>query len=272
MLNSDLNHENEIQLREKLRDLQERLELSESARLRAEVSADQLRLELMRKTHEIEQIIDIVERFIVQGFYAAQAQKQQVAQLLSELNHQYGEDESMPMLLDLITLLLQFLLEAHQMTEPILPHPGEQRWDAISFEKRLTYLRKIDEGGLLMHIYWFLVKGADLISDNPAALCYQIIRECRVDGTPSVNTLKHLKPWLNRYIPGTKISTIKAALTLIQAGFNSGLNNNEFAYECGIDARYLRVYRGWWNIIADKADTLSDELRDLLANINCDKD
>ena len=267
MSNENLNHATETQLREQIHILKQQLKASEAKCRRVGKELDQLRSTVAQPTEDVRQMMLSVETLIEdsnQGYeYAAQG----VIELLRVLSKQYLEGSSMSFPVELVMTLMDFVIKAHQETGLELVQPGVQQWNAVSLNERVDYLRKVDRAALVVRIYWFLVRAANQFGDNPAILCYQVIRQCEKYGAPDMETLQRLKPWLDIHLPSYKIETLHGGLEIVQAKLSSGLNQQEFTTNHGPDERTFRYYQTWWNTIADNASILSDELKKLYSSI-----
>ena len=163
--------------------------------------------------------------------------------------------------------MMDSVIKAHQATKSELIKPGPQLWNADSLRERIDYLRKVDTAALVIHMYWFLVSGANLFAGNPAALCYQVILECKVNGEPTMDTLQRLKPWLDEHLNVRKMYTLRDGLKIVQKARNSGQMQKEIADEYKIEDRTFRDYLSWWRAIDAKGSTLSYELKVLYTSI-----
>ncbi len=258
-----MNSATEIQLREQVRTLEQQLKASEAACRRTEKELDQLRSNVVQPTDDIREMIHSVEMLIEDSNEAYEHGKQGVLALFKELDEQYPKGSSMSYPLELVMTLMDSVINAHQEAGSALIKPDVRRWDAVSLKERVAYLRQVDRTALVIHLYWFLVYAANLYSDNPTILCYQVIRQCETDGEPDMATLQRLEPWINRRLGVRKMDTLYRGLKIVQDKVTSGLNQQEYCTTHDIDERVFREYQSWWRAIADERDKLAEELKAL---------
>jgi|GEM_PF-2329707 len=258
-----MNSATEIQLREQIRTLEQQLKASEAARRRTEKELDQLRSNVAQPTDDIREMMHSVEVLIEDSNKAYEHGEQGVLALFRELDEQYPEGSSMSYPVELIMTLMDSVINAHQEASSALVKPDIRRWDSVSLKERVTYLRQVDRTALVIRLYWFLVYAANLYSDNPTILCYQVIRQCETNGELDMATLQRLEPWINRHLGACKIDTLYRGLKIVQDKVTSGLNQQEYCIKHGIGERLFREYQSWWRAIADERNKLDEELKAL---------
>lgn len=91
----------------------------------------------------------------------------------------------------------------------------------------------------------------------------QILRECRVNGEPRMQTLQWLSDeWMKESLnPKPKKETLQEGLRLVQLEIQSGLTRQEFCMKYGHAERTMRNYQGWWDALERAAKKVPQAIK-----------